>query len=82
LQPNLSEAERRIEEARSTQAETLDLGDLSLRKFPASLGDLPYLKALYLGMAGPTAVTKYLGTRQQAILNGMSIESLPPSSRT
>lgn len=31
---NLSEAERRIEEARRTQAETLDLGDLALRELP------------------------------------------------
>jgi internalin A len=49
MQPNLPEAERRIEEARRTQAESLDLGDLALRELPASLGGLPHLKALYLG---------------------------------
>jgi internalin A len=50
VQPNIPEAERRIEEARRTQAEILDLGDLSLRELPAAIGDLPYLKALYLGI--------------------------------
>ena len=54
MQPNLSEAERRIEEARRTQAKILDLGYLALRELPASLGDLQYLKALYLGRVKPT----------------------------
>jgi internalin A len=49
MQPNLLEAERRIEEARRTQAESLDLGDLALSELPANLGDLPHLKALCLG---------------------------------
>ncbi len=49
MQENLAEAERRIEEARRTQAESLDLGDLALSELPASLGDLPHLRALYLG---------------------------------
>jgi len=49
VQENLREAERRIEEARRTQAESLDLGDLTLRELPVSLGDLPDLKVLYLG---------------------------------
>jgi internalin A len=51
MQPNLPEAERRIEEARKTQAASLDLGDLALRELPASLGDLPHLKTLSLGWA-------------------------------
>jgi internalin A len=54
MQPNLAEAERRIEEARRTQAKILDLGDLALSELPASLGDLPHLKALYLGAIMPT----------------------------
>ena len=54
MQENLAEAERRIEEARRTHAEILDLGDLALRELPASLGDLPHLKALYLGTMKPT----------------------------
>lgn len=54
MQPNLAEAKRRIEEARRTGAESLDLGDLGLRELPASLRDLPYLRALYLGRAYPT----------------------------
>ncbi|HTG31675.1 MAG TPA: COR domain-containing protein [Thermoanaerobaculia bacterium] len=49
MQENLREAERRIEKARRTQAESLDLGDLALRELPASLGDLLDLKVLYLG---------------------------------
>ncbi len=43
----------RIEEARRTQAESLDLGDLALSELPASLGDLPHLKKLCLGIFGP-----------------------------
>jgi internalin A len=54
LESNLTEAERRIEEARRTGAEVLDLGDLGLRELPASLGELPRLKALYLGTEKPT----------------------------
>ena len=54
MEPNLREAERRIEEARRTRAETLDLGDLALRELPASLGGLPALKRLYLGKVKPT----------------------------
>jgi Leucine-rich repeat (LRR) protein len=50
----LAEAERRIEEARRTQAESLDLGDLALYELPTSMGGLPHLKALYLGMIRPT----------------------------
>lgn len=49
MQQNLPEAERRIEEARRTRAEGLDLGDLALSELPASLGDLPHLKTLSLG---------------------------------
>jgi internalin A len=52
LQPNLAEAERRIEEARKAQAESLDLGDLALDELPASLGELLQLKRLYLGKVG------------------------------
>jgi internalin A len=52
VQPNLPEAERRIEEARRTQAESLDLGDLALSELPASLGGLPHLRTLYLGRVG------------------------------
>jgi internalin A len=54
VQPNLAEAERRIEEARRTRAESLDLGDLALSELPACLGDLPDLRALYLGKVKPT----------------------------
>ncbi len=46
---NFVEAERRVEEARQTQAEILSLGDLGLRELPAGLGDLPHLQALFLG---------------------------------
>ena len=49
MQENLREAERRIEEARETGAEILDLGDLALSEIPASLWGLPDLRALYLG---------------------------------
>jgi len=54
VQDKLLEAERRIEEARRTEAEWLDLGDLALSELPASLGDLPHLKTLCLGMTGLT----------------------------
>jgi internalin A len=54
VDPNLIEAERRIEEARRTRAESLDLGNLALRELPASLGELPHLKVLYLGLEGLT----------------------------
>jgi len=47
-QEKLAEAERRIEEARRTQAESLDLGNLGLSEVPASLRDLPHLKVLSL----------------------------------
>jgi Leucine-rich repeat (LRR) protein len=52
VQENQREAEERIEEARRTQAESLDLGDLALSRLPASLGDLPHLRKLYLGRVG------------------------------
>ena len=55
MQENLLEAERRIEEARGTQIESLDLGDLALSELPASLGDLPRLRGLYLGTQRPIA---------------------------
>jgi Leucine-rich repeat (LRR) protein len=48
MQEKLAEAERRIDVARSTQAKSLDLGDLALSELPTSLGSLPHLKALYL----------------------------------
>jgi internalin A len=54
MQDKMAEAERRIEEARRIQAETLDLGDLALSELPASLGELPHLKSLYLGKVKPT----------------------------
>jgi internalin A len=50
----MAEAERRIEEARKLQAESLNLIDLTLRELPAGLGDLPHLKALSLGSLRPT----------------------------
>jgi internalin A len=53
VEPKLSEAERRIEEARRDQARSLDLGDLGLRELPASLGDLPHLETLFLGIYWP-----------------------------
>ena len=49
MEENLAEAQRRIEEARRTQAERLDLGDLALSELPASLGELVHLKVLSLG---------------------------------
>lgn len=49
MHENLAEVERRIEEARRDQAESLDLGDLALSELPASLGNLPGLKTLFLG---------------------------------
>jgi len=54
VQSRLAEAERRIEEARKSQAESLNLGDLALRELPVSLGSLVHLKKLYLGAVGPT----------------------------
>jgi Leucine-rich repeat (LRR) protein len=54
VQLNLPEAERRIEEARRSQAKSLDLGDLALRELPAGIGDLTHLRALYLGKMKPT----------------------------
>jgi internalin A len=54
VQENPAEAERRIEEARRTQAESLDLGDLALSELPVSLGELVHLKRLYLGKKKPT----------------------------
>jgi hypothetical protein len=48
----MAEAERRIEEARRTKAEVLDLGDLALSELPANLGDLLHLRDLYLGRVG------------------------------
>jgi Leucine-rich repeat (LRR) protein len=44
-------AARRIDECRETKAETLDLGGLQLRKLPSGIGDLTWLKALFLGVA-------------------------------
>ncbi len=58
MQMNVSEAERRIEEARRLQAECLDLGDLALSELPVNLGDLPHLRALYLGVFRPTEAGK------------------------
>ncbi len=58
MQENLWEAERRIEEARKTGAKSLDLGVLGLSELPASLGDLPHLRALYLGRVGPDETGK------------------------
>jgi Leucine-rich repeat (LRR) protein len=49
VQKNLSEAERRIEEARRLQATWLDLGDLALNEIPAELEDLAHLRILSLG---------------------------------
>jgi internalin A len=46
----MAEAERRIEEARRTRAEWLDLGDLALKELPASLGELVDLRVLSLGL--------------------------------
>jgi hypothetical protein len=66
VETNLAEAERRIEEARRTQAESLDLGDLALSELPAGLGDLPHLKTLHLGISS---------LRMQEDLNGTRIES-------
>jgi internalin A len=55
VQPKIAEAEQRIEEARRTRAESLDLGDLALSELPAGLRELSDLRRLYLGMARPTA---------------------------
>ncbi len=54
----LAEAERRIAEARREEAEVLDLGDLKLKELPDSLGDLPDLRKLHLGVYGPTSAGK------------------------
>src|SRR5215203_1286239 len=64
----MMEAERRILEARRTRAESLDLGDLALSELPVSLGDLPCLKKLYLGMVGPNEAgePKWDGDREPA----------------
>jgi Leucine-rich repeat (LRR) protein len=43
------EAKRRIEEARQSGDEVLDLGDLELSELPDSLGALPNLRVLFLG---------------------------------
>ncbi len=50
-----AEALRRIEEARRTQADTLDLGDLALAELPAELRDLTHLRRLYLGRVKPSS---------------------------
>ena len=50
MQEYLAEAVRRIEEARRTQAKNLSLGNPSLSELPVSLGNLPYLRGLYLGI--------------------------------
>lgn len=42
-------AEKRIEEARETEAKFLDLGDLRVERLPDSIGSLPLLKVLALG---------------------------------
>ncbi len=47
------EALRRIHEARETNAEILDLGDLPLDELPDAFHDLPYLRILALGWNRP-----------------------------
>ena len=73
---NLAEAERRIEEARRSRAESRDL---CLSEIPASLGDVPQLEALYLGkkststqMLPMTSLSGFLSSR---------ISLLSPASR-
>ena len=74
MQQNQLEAERRIEEARRTQAESLDLGDLALSELPASVGNLPRLKRLYLGMKKPTGTgdLEWDGDRDASKLTDLS----------
>jgi Leucine Rich repeats (2 copies) len=50
VEENLREAERRIEEARRTQAESLDLQDLNLDDLPDTLRGLSHLRNLRLGV--------------------------------
>jgi Leucine-rich repeat (LRR) protein len=49
MQRGQFEALRRIEDARRTQTETLNLGDLALAELPAEVGHLPHLRTLCLG---------------------------------
>ena len=43
------EALRRIAEAKATNADLLDLGDLPLKQLPKELGELTHLHVLALG---------------------------------
>ncbi len=74
MQENLREARRRIEEARRTRAESLDLGDLALTELPASLGDLRDLRVLYLGRAraGKDGKSEWDGEREEPVLTDLS----------
>ncbi len=73
----MTEAKRRIEEARRLQSDTLDLGDLALAELPAELGDLPHLRWLLLGMRKPTADGEFEWVRSRA---GAPLKDLHPLS--
>jgi hypothetical protein len=84
LEPKLSEAERRIEEARSTQAETLDLGDPALRDLPPSLGSLRQLKRLFLGnvMPNESGEPEEAYDRKSPELSDPTLFMVPPAMAT
>jgi hypothetical protein len=66
-----SEAERRIEEARSTGAEKLDLSNLGLSVLPEWLGGLSQLTALSLSGNGLSVLPEWLGGLSQ--LTGLDL---------
>ena len=76
MQPNLAEAEKRIEEARKTHADSLDLGDLALREMPGSLGELPHLRTLYLGSRKPLETGRLQWYRERENPELESLEGL------
>jgi internalin A len=76
MPPNLAEAERRIDEARKTHADSLDLGDLALREMPGSLGELPHLRTLYLGSRKPLETGRLQAYRERFNPELESLEGL------
>ena len=61
----VSEAERRIEEARRTRAQRLDLSSLGLTELPQSLGQLAHLELLIVWGNQLTALPESLGQLAQ-----------------
>lgn len=76
MDDKLAEAERRIEEARRTGAESLDLGDLILSELPASLGMLKDLKIFTWASEFPTSPRLLTGLESARSLDS---RTFPPS---